>query len=303
MKYTIKLAISVVFAAVLVSAHDAYAVRPGKNKIRTVRFIDYNIADGMWYDQYDNYDRFVEWVKGRNPDILTICEGATHWDAQKKEVSKEQAPRYLPDSLSALAARWGHKYAAVGPYQDNYPVAVTSRYPIKVVQRIGDGLSHGAIHVKINGVNYVVLHLWPQRYSMGDATRSDGNGDAFRVGEMERILDSTIRNPRFSKEKHWVMTGDFNSHSPLDKPYHGKRNYDVHNLVRSVYPHDVIGELCPGRFEPSMVSGKSRLDYVYCTEDVFKAIEKAETVRDAFTDVASDHRPIMVEFKKTAKNK
>ena len=141
MKYTIKLAISVVFAAVLVSAHDAYAVRPGKNKIRTVRLIDYNIADGMWYDQYDNYDRFVEWVKGRNPDILTICEGATHWDAQKKEVSKEQAPRYLPDSLSALAARWGHKYAAVGPYQDNYPVAVTSRYPIKVVQRIGDGLS------------------------------------------------------------------------------------------------------------------------------------------------------------------
>ena len=50
-----------------------------------------------------------------------------------------------PDSLSALAARWGHKYAVVGPYQDNYPVAVTSRFPIKVVQRIGDGLSHGAI--------------------------------------------------------------------------------------------------------------------------------------------------------------
>ena len=43
MKYTIKLAISVVFAAVLVSAHDAYAVRPGKNKIRTVRALSTTI--------------------------------------------------------------------------------------------------------------------------------------------------------------------------------------------------------------------------------------------------------------------
>lgn len=104
MKYTIKLAISVVFAAVLVSAHDAYAVRPGKNKIRTVRFIDYNIADGMWYDQYDNYDRFVEWVKGRNPDILTICEGATHWDAQKKRCRKNR----LRVICRTVCPRWQH---------------------------------------------------------------------------------------------------------------------------------------------------------------------------------------------------
>ena len=28
----------------------------------TLRFMDFNIADGMWWDQYNNYDRFVQWM-------------------------------------------------------------------------------------------------------------------------------------------------------------------------------------------------------------------------------------------------
>lgn len=263
---------------------------------KTLKFIDYNIADGMWYDQYNNYDRFVEWVNTQSPDIFTICEGATHWNEHKKTVSKEEMPRYLPDSLSCLARRWGHNYCVVGPYQDNYPVAVTSRYPIELVQRIGEGLSHGALHVKIEGINYVILHLWPQRYSMDDKTRKGNGGDAFRLKEMKTILDSTINNSRFRKEKHWVMTGDFNSHSSLDSSFVKNRNYDVHELVRTFYKHDVIGEFYPGQFVPSNNKETVRIDFIYCTPKIFKGIESAETIKDDFTLKASDHRPVEMQF-------
>ena len=45
---------------------------------RKIRLIDYNILNGMWYDQYNDYDRFVFWVNSMAPDVLTLCEGATH---------------------------------------------------------------------------------------------------------------------------------------------------------------------------------------------------------------------------------
>lgn len=262
---------------------------------RKIRLIDYNILNGMWYDQYNDYDRFVFWVNSMAPDVLTLCEGATHWDENKVSRSADVVPRYLPDSLGTLAARWGHGYCAVGPYQDNYPVAVTSRYPIEVVQRIGKGLSHGAMHVRICGVNYVILHLWPQKYSMDDVTKKDNGGDAFRVYEMRTILDSTICNPRFKDEKYWIMTGDFNSVSPVDMKFYTDRNYDVHRMIRKYYKNDVIGDTHDG-FEPSMNNGKSRIDFIYCTPCVFRNVNYADTILDDFTSEASDHLPLMMDF-------
>ena len=303
MTRNLRFAALLLLAGVFEAAPAVQGARPGKKKAQTVRLMDYNIADGMWYDQYNRYDRFVAWVRTQDPDVFAICEGATHWNEHKKTVSKEQMPRYLPDSLHLLAERWGHPYTAIGPYQDNYPVAFTSKYPIEVVQRIGEGLSHGALHVKINGVNYVVLHLWPQRYSMGDKTRKDNGGEAFRVEEMRRILDATILNPKFAGEKHWLMMGDFNSHSPLDKPFHGTRNYDVHDLVRSAYSHDIVGDWFSGEFVPSTTRGKARIDFIYCTDGIWDGVKRVETVHDAFTDKASDHRPIVVEFRTPKKTK
>ena len=297
MKQYLKIAVLFLLGGLLTGSHPVLGKGPAKKISRNIRLIDYNIADGMWFDQYNNYDRFVAWVQEQDPDVLALCESATHWNEHRKTVSPEVMPRYLPDSLYLLAQRWGHPYTVVGPYQDNYPVAITSRYPIELVQRIGDGLSHGALHVRINGINYVILHLWPQRYSMRDKTRSDNGGEAFRVEEMERILAATIRNPRFADEKHWMMMGDFNSHSPLDKPYHGKRNYDVHNLVRMYYPYDIIGEVHRGEFVPSTVGGKARIDFIYSTGEIYKGVKSASSPRDPFTVEASDHLPIIVDFK------
>ena len=277
-----------------------------KTKPATIRFMDFNIADGMWWDQFNNYDRFVQWMQAQKIDIFAVCEAATHWDKKKKNVPKNDDARYLPGKWGELAARWGHSYTALGAYQDNYPVAVTSRYPIELVQRIGGkNISHGAIHVKILGVNYVVLHLWPQAWHKDDKTRTKGSGgDRYRLEEIQYIMNQTILNPKYASEKHWVMTGDFNSRSPKDNDFyaeiHRKKprtfNNDVHNAVLEVYPHDAIFDKNPSEFQSS-TRGKARIDYIYCTKKLYSAIKKAYTIRDDFVRTSSDHCPLVMEFK------
>lgn len=50
-------------------------------------------------------------------------------------------------------------------------------------------------------------------------------------------------------------------------------------------------------FCPSMVQGSKRLDYVYCNKKMSRHLISAEVSKDAFTDAASDHHPILVVLK------
>lgn len=289
--------------ATLAVALPAQAQQPAP---KTLRFMDFNIADGMWFDQFNNYDRFVSWMNAQHVDIFAVCEAATHWDKEKKNLPKNNEDRYLPGKWGELAARWGHTYTAVGAYQDNYPVALTSRYPIEVVQQIGGPkVSHGALHAKVMGVNIVILHLWPQQYRKGDPTRTKGSGgDEYRMEEINYILEQTILNPKYAAEEHWIMTGDFNTRSPIDKPFYDqiyrknprKFNYDVQTRVREVYPHDVMYEKNPDELQSS-TRGKSRIDYIYCTNKLYSSIKEAYTIRDDYVRTSSDHCPLVMEFK------
>lgn len=267
---------------------------------RICRLLQYNIADGMWYDQFNNYDRFVQWMQLQHPDIAAFCEAATHWDAEKRKLQRGDSSRYLPDNLSRLASRWGHPYVAVGAFQDNYPVAVTSHFQFEFVRPIGgDSLSHGALHVKTRGVNYVVVHLWPQPYSLQDKdkTRSDNLGDSTRVGEIRYILRKTLYDPQFADEKYWVMLGDFNTLSPVDSMYYNPAaNYLIHRIVRESYPCDAVAAFHPGEFVPSENRNKKRIDFVYCSEAMSHRLTGARTLDDEFTRTASDHKPTLVTF-------
>ena len=40
----------------------------------TLRFISYNILEGMKLDKAQNFDNFVDWVKEKDPDFMALCE-------------------------------------------------------------------------------------------------------------------------------------------------------------------------------------------------------------------------------------
>ena len=83
-----------------------------------VRLLYWNIQNGMWSGQGDNYDGFVEWVKKQNPDICVWCEAQTIYKTGTAD-PMEAADRYLTDNWEKLAMRYGHAYWYVGGHRDN----------------------------------------------------------------------------------------------------------------------------------------------------------------------------------------
>lgn len=295
--------------------------RSGKGQLR---LLYWNIQNGMWSGQGDNYDSFVGWVKAQKPDICVWCEAQSIYKTGTAD-PMEAADRYLTDNWKKLAKRYGHKYCYIGGHRDNYPQVITSKYPIKNVSRIigsepDSVVTHGAgwAQVEINGqtINVVTLHTWPQAYAYRaedrEASKAEHGGDKYRRMEMEYICKHTIGTVPDAAGQYWMMMGDFNSRSRIDNAVYKYPEDDtrflVHDYIKENTPYiDVIAEKYPGEFKTT-TGGKSRIDFVYCTAPLYKCIIAADVVTDAYTkpvrDPAklsnfwhpSDHRPIIVDF-------
>ena len=116
----------------------------------TLRFISYNILEGMKLDKAQNFDNFVDWVKEKDPDFMALCE----------------CNAFTEELLTALAGRYGHPYAILCK-ESGFPVGLTSKYPIELRNRLLEDvpLWHGAIHTRIKDINVVVLHLYCLLYT------------------------------------------------------------------------------------------------------------------------------------------
>ncbi len=312
-------------AAILVAGF-AY----GKNKKtpdNRLRVLYWNIQNGMWSDQGNNYDSFVEWVAEQKPDVCIWAEAQSNYQTGSAEKLASR-DRYLVDNWGELAARYGHGYCYVGGHRDNFPQAITSKYPIENVARIvgtqpDSVVSHGAgwARIEVNGsvINLVTVHTWPQAYSFNaatteerDASRAVNGGDKYRRMEMEYVCKHTIESVPGSDEQMWLMAGDFNSRSRLDNWFYKYPEDDtkllVHDYILQSTPYvDIIAEKYPGEFKSS-TGGQSRIDFIYCTPPLCERIVWTDIIVDGYTKPVrdgqglsnfwhpSDHLPIMVEF-------
>lgn len=295
----------------------------GSKRDASLRLLYWNIQNGMWSDQPNNYDNFVEWVKKYDPDVCVWCEAQTIYEDGTSKACKAD-DRYLTENWGELAARYGHKYWTKSGHRDNYPQVITSKYPIeKILDIVGEEpdsvVTHGACRaaIKVGGkrVNIVTLHTWPQAYAYRaadrEASKAEHGGDKYRRMEMEYICNHTIlAEPKAAKE-YWMMMGDFNSRSPKDNWFYkydeGDSQLIVHDYILRNTPYvDIIGDRFAGEFH-STTYGKARIDFVYCTPKLYKRIDDARVVTDDYTRAPerdkntgfhhpSDHLPILVDF-------
>ena len=299
----------------------------GKGK--ELKVLYWNIQNGMWDDQGNNYDNFVAFVKGLNPDICVWTEAESRYitgTADKMQMPEDQ---YLPWNWDMLAARYGHRYTLICGKRDTFPQVITSKYPVRIVKRItGNGddviVVHGAGWAKVDlgkgrELNIVTLHPWPANYGYNvpdqKASAAAREGDYFRAKEMQFICEETIATVPDAANQWWLMTGDFNAISRVDN-FHYKRAEDdpaflVHDYVRAHTPYiDIIERLYPGEFQKSTLSGR-RIDMVYMTAPLFDKVTEAHYIYDGFAaswrdprgkDIhnfchPSDHYPILVTLK------
>ena len=125
-----------------------------------------------------------EWISKQEPSMVAL-----------QELCKYTAEKLEEDALS-----WGHSYSVLLK-TTGYSVGLTSKYPIIVKEKILDGMHHGALHCNVKGIDVFVLHFHPGSIS-------------FRRDEVAIMLDkfASVRE----HNQHYMVLGDFNSHSPFD---------------------------------------------------------------------------------------
>ena len=273
----------------------------------TLKVLYWNIQNGMWADQGNNYDNFVEFVTSEDPDICVWAEAESRYrtDTAVKMEGCEEA--YLPYNWDLLARRYGHQYVCIAGKRDTFPQVVTSKYPVRVVDRInGNGedivVVHGAGHVEVvvNGetINIVTVHTYPQKYAYlaedRKASAADNGGDVFRAAEMKYICEQTILKQDPEGTGNWMMVGDFNAVSRVDNWHLGRPEEDkaflLNDYVRSQTPYiDLIEKWYPGEYQKSTFSGR-RIDFVYLTKPLFEKVTEARTIHDGFATTYRDPR-------------
>lgn len=271
-----------------VPAEPKMDVDPGEDaSYSTLKLISYNILKGMEFDKDTNYVRFVEWVNAQKPDVMAL----------------QETNGFTEETLGDLAARWGHNYVVRNVGATQYNVAFTSRYPITVVKKMeeSDILTRGAVHIRVKGINFVTLHLWPYgTYPQGSGV--EGSGEEYRLGEINCILDSTlVQDPTV---RDWLFMGDFNCPSEYDKDYiSGTWTYKVHPKMLSSGLFDLVHDY-HNCFISSCRNTVNRIDFIYGTRSVAGNVVSADIIKDSFTTLTdksgnypSDHYPVCVIFR------
>lgn len=267
---------------------------------KTTKLISYNVYWGMRQDSTENKSKFAEWIKAQDPDVLALQE--MNGFTQKK--------------LQAFAETYGHSYAVLvkEPEPDgsiSFPVAITSKYPIVNVKRVVDNMIHGLIVAEINGRNYMVTHFHP--FSA-----------AKRGCEIDLML-ATIKSGH--SQDNWLIMGDLNSVSPLDKVEYSnglvlnhiredmKKKPHNQNLINNELDYSVQQKVLDADFldafklfHPQFEASAPtklfydqskfplRYDYLYVSGDMKDDLIKCEIIKDEFTDTYSDHYPVMLLF-------
>lgn len=297
----------------------------------TLRVLYWNVQDGMWADQHNDYQNFVNWVKRYNPDVCVWCESESIFKDKSEEylASKD---KYLPSGWPVLANRYGHTYTAQSGDRDNYSQMVTSKYPITTLLKVTETedrskpISHGAglYQVTVGGrtVNIMSLHMWPQQYGYGvpaspanlrEESAARHEGDYYREYEMRWLCQNVYNNPAYSGQPYWLVMGDTNAKSIVDNFYYKQSESDTqflcHNaLYQTTDLVDIISDRYPGFYITSVLSEKARIDIMYASPKMNECVSRAQILTDdwctlnrcpyvtSYFGMPSDHSPVLVDF-------
>lgn len=229
------------------------------------------------------------WLMKQKPDVVALQE-LNGFDEKK---------------LAKLAKTWGHSHSEILK-TDGFPVGLTSKTPIQVVERIRDGLWHGCLHARTANTDFLVIHLCP-------GVRST------REEEMKLLTPRVAELLR--QNRSLFVLGDFNDKSPVDLIYTNAQKILIEkavpeNLLDGRFDGGVVGGFLdaglvdsaaplPGNFSvPTRMKSHAntavkqarfmqRIDFILTDPKTAEALRTTYISRDSVLDAVSDHYPVI----------
>ncbi len=271
------------------------------------RVISYNIWNGFdWGKDTTRAISFQRWMNEQDSDVAALQELCGYTQAK----------------LLDEARKWNHPYVALLK-KEGYSVGLTSKYPVEIQEKIFDGMHHGAMHCKVKGIDFLIVHLHP-----GSIKR---RREEMRIllRKIEEILHSTAR---------LIVLGDFNAHSPFDAHLYDPDGYFINRLKESNQGKGLSGNLVDDGLDYAVMSGflssplydvvrtqttsmaergsfpaivlgavtkesrehliahLERIDYILVSEELAPACVGARICNGEENGYLSDHYPVIADF-------
>ena len=285
--------------ALLVAASSACSTARDAAAPSATRVVTWNVLRGFL--DRTRTEPAQRWLRAQSPDVVAL----------------QEVNGFTASELAALSAGWGHPHAVMAK-EHGYPVALTSRTPIEVVERRLEGMHHGYLHARTAGLDVVVVHLHPGSWE-------------FRRREVA-VLAPKIRR-LVDAGRAVVVLGDFNAHHPLDCAHLdgqapllarrakgqnliGERTFDYGVLARFAAA-GVVDAAYHALGEPAARSGTfptrllehardaalqagflERIDFVLLSSQALARLQRVDLPRGAPLDEVSDHYPVVVDLQR-----
>jgi len=268
---------------------------------RRLRVLAYNVL--YVFDHGKEVEAGSRWIRDQEPDLVALQELTN-----------------IPESrLEELAAGWGHEHSALLK-TSGFSVGLTSNREIEVVDRLLDGLHHGCLHARVDGIHVFVVHLSPFRWEV-------------RRSEAELLLEHIL--PLLESGAEVLVLGDFNALSPDDRALLEAQPEVLEKALASDAKHEHVTNLRDGALDFSVMQaffdaglrdvalpfleaseetrwtfttgiwteekaeapeGGTRIDFVLADPELAGAATGARVVRDGVVNRTSDHYPVVVDF-------
>ncbi len=256
--------------------------------------LSYNVQDGFEWKKKENMERFTEWVSQLDPDVIVYQELVSFKHAD----------------LTSLAKTYGHDFSVLLK-EDGYPTGITSKQEIKNIERVlitskkTTYRVHGYINAETSGLNIFAVHFSSQSNDLV-------------VEEAEHVIaQAKLKNANGPV----LISGDFNSISPTDERLLGSKFWTAsmqkYRPARVPFDYRAMRLFEESGFkDAAMLNGNPyykasfptrtdyisadflgfRLDYSYLSDQLSQQCDYAEILQDPYTDVASDHYPVLMHF-------
>ena len=125
---------SLLALALFAAATSACSLTPDADAPGATRVVTWNVLRGFL--DRTQVEPAQQWLREQAPDVVAL----------------QEVNGFTEERLRETARAWGHEHAVMAK-ERGYPVALTSRTPIEVVQRRLEGMHHGYLHARTAGLD------------------------------------------------------------------------------------------------------------------------------------------------------